>query len=160
MTSGISNVAIATWGIGKTRTGGLSPPQRRKATHMKKLMAICLALTAVNLFSPAAVTAAEKDSAQAEKTEAKEKFRPFRGTIKSVDATAKSITLEGEKAQTFAVASDAKLTKEGKPATFADLAIGDAVGGRAKETGEGKWTAVTINAGKKAEKAPEEKEKK
>ena len=126
---------------------------------MKMVLALCFALTAVNLFSPA-LAAADKNNAQAEKSEAKEKFRPFRGTIKSVDAAAKSITLDGEKAQTFAVASDAKLTKEGKPATFADLAVGDAVGGRAKEAGEGKWTAVTINAGKPAAKAPEEKEKK
>lgn len=126
---------------------------------MKKMLALCLALTAVTLISPA-VPAAEKKDAQAEKSDAKEKFRPFRGTIKSVDAAGKSITLDGEKAQTFAVASDAKVTKEGKPATFADLAIGDAVGGRAKETAEGKWTAVTINAGKKATKAPEDKEKK
>ena len=125
---------------------------------MKKIIALCLALTAVIAFSPSVVSA--DNNAQTEKADSKEKFRPFRGTIKSVDATAKSITLDGEKAQTFAVASDAKLTKEGKPATFADLAIGDAVGGRAKETGEGKWTAVTINAGKKAAKAPEEKEKK
>lgn len=126
---------------------------------MKKVIALCLALTVVTLFGPAVISA-DNDSAQAEKTESKEKFRPFRGTIKSVDANAKSITLAGEKAQTFAIASDTKLTKDGKPVTFAELAVGDTVGGRAKETGQGQWTAVTINAGKRAAKAPEEKEKK
>jgi hypothetical protein len=126
---------------------------------MKNIIALCLALTLVTLFGPAAISA-DKDSAQAEKTESKEKFRPFRGTIKSVDANARSITLVGEKAQTFAVAADAKVTKDGKPAAFDQLAIGDTVGGRAKETGQGQWTAVTVNAGKRAAKAPEEKEEK
>ncbi len=120
------------------------------------LLILIAVLTAV-INTP--LVAADK-AAPEEKSEAKEKFRPFRGTIKSVDAGARSITLDGEKAQTFAIASDAKLTKEGKPATIADLSVGDAVGGRAKESGEGKWTAVTINAGKRAPKSPEEKEKK
>ena len=88
-----------------------------------------------------------------------EHFRPFRGTIKSVDKGAKTITLEGEKAQTFAIASDTKINKDGKPAALVDLVVGEAVGGRARETEDGKWTAVTINAGKRPSAKPPEKEK-
>jgi len=125
---------------------------------MNKYILLIL-IAVITTVTSAPLLGADKP-ASGEKAETKEKFRPFRGTIKSVDAGARSITLDGEKAQTFAIASDAKLTKEGKPATIADLAVGDAVGGRAKDSGEGKWTAVTINAGKRAEKTPGEKEKK
>ena len=113
-----------------------------------------LFITAVFVASLSA-SAADKDK-PAEKNE---HFRPFRGTIKSVDNGARTITLDGEKAQTFAIASDTKINKDGKPAAFADLVAGEAVGGRAKETADGKWTAVTINAGKRPSSKPPEKEK-
>ena len=103
------------------------------------------------------VMAADKPAEK--KAGADEHFRPFRGTIKSVDKGARTITLEGEKAQTFAVAAETKISKDGKPAAFADLAVGEAVGGRAKETADGKWTVVTLNAGKKPSAKPAEKEK-
>jgi len=125
---------------------------------MKKLT-LLIVIAVITTFINVSSQAADKP-APAEKGEAKEKFRPFRGTIKSIDTGGRIITLDGEKAQTFAIAADAKLTKDGKPASVGDLAVGDIVGGRAKESGEGKWTAVTVNAGKRGDKAPADKESK
>jgi len=88
----------------------------------------------------------------------KAKYRPFNGKIKAVDAA--SITLEGEKAQTFQVTSVTKIQKDKKPATAADLKVGDYVGGRAREMADGKWEAVTLNVGVKAVGKPAEKPKK
>jgi uncharacterized lipoprotein NlpE involved in copper resistance len=104
------------------------------------------------------VTAADKPADKKAATD--EHFRPFRGTIKSVDKGGRTITLEGEKAQTFAIVPETKISKDGKPAAFADLVAGEMVGGRAKESADGKWTAVTVNAGKRPAAQPAEKEKK
>ena len=100
------------------------------------------------------------DKAAEGKKEAKSKFRPFNGTIKSVDKTAKTITLEGEKAQAFQITSETKIVKDGKPAILDELSAGDKIGGRARETSDGKWEALTINAGKKAVKSAGREEKK
>lgn len=133
---------------------------------MKKLLIaiVCAGvLLGTNLNLLAADKPAEKKPAV--KKEQAAKTRPFNGVIKAVDQSAKTITLEGEKAQTFSVTSETKIMKAGKPATLADLAVGDKVGGRAKETADGKWEALTINAGTKAVKSegtkpkPEEKKK-
>lgn len=90
----------------------------------------------------------------------KPKFRPFNGKIKAVDKTAKTITLEGEKAQVFQVTSETKISKDKKPATLEDVAVGDRVGGRAREEADGKWVALVINAGIPAAKPGKEEEKK
>jgi uncharacterized lipoprotein NlpE involved in copper resistance len=130
---------------------------------MKAITSI-VALFILTAFAPLSgfnAFAADKPGEKKEnKAEAREKFRPFRGTIKAVDNTGKTITLEGEKAQMFAITSDTKINKDGKPAAFADLTVGETVGGRAKETADGKWAAVTINAGKRASARPADKEKK
>ena len=89
--------------------------------------------------------------------EAKAKFRPFHGKIKEADKQAKSIVLEGEKAQTFQITTETRISKEGKPATFDELTAGETVGGRAQEN-DGKWDAVTINIGKPPVKAPKTKQ--
>ena len=123
---------------------------------IKQWSALFITAVFASVATPS-VTAADKPADK--KPAADEHFRPFRGTIKAVDPGAKTITLEGEKAQTFAIASETKVSKDGKPAAFADLVAGESVGGRARETADGKWTAVTVNAGKKPSAKPPEKEK-
>lgn len=115
---------------------------------MKRLLTVATLASAICLSSIIAQAADEKP-----------KFRPFNGKIKAVDKTAKTITLEGEKAQVFQIISETKITKDKKPATLDDLAVGDRVGGRAREEAEGKWAALVINAGIPAAK-PKEEEKK
>ncbi len=122
---------------------------------MKKLL-IALVLTVVIGGVIPNCPAADKpgDKPGEAKKDAKPKFRPFNGKVKAVDKTAKTITLEGEKAQTFHVTAETKINKEGKPATLNDVAAGEQVGGRAREGAEGKWDAVTVNVGKPAVKPP------
>jgi hypothetical protein len=127
---------------------------------MKGILTLLLVAVITALFNINAISADKPADKKTEKADTQEKFRPFRGTIKSVDKVARTITLEGESAQKFAITSDTKINKDGKPAAFADIVVGDSVGGRAKETGEGKWTAMTINAGKRPVAKPEDKVKK
>jgi Cu/Ag efflux protein CusF len=127
---------------------------------MKTFLTLCLVAAFTALSSLQATPADPPAEKKPEKSAPPQKFRPFNGTIKSIDATARTITLKGEKAQTFAVTSETKINKDGKPVAFEDLAVEDKVGGRAKETAEGNWTALTINAGKRPAAKPEDKGKK
>ena len=125
---------------------------------MKKTLVpfvLALALLTPTLSSRAADQPVEK--AAEGKKDAKAKFRPFHGKIKEADKQAKSIVLEGEKAQTFQITTETRISKEGKPATFDELTAGETVGGRAQEN-DGKWDAVTINIGKPPVKAPKTKQ--
>ncbi len=121
---------------------------------MKTILIVSLALSL--LFGATAniraADAPQKAPAAAEKAK-KVKYRPFRGTIKSIETQAKTITLEGAKAQQFQIISETKLNKDGKPITFDQLAKGDRLGGRAREAANGKWDAVTINVRTAAEKS-------
>lgn len=92
-------------------------------------------------------------AAAAAKKQDKAKYRPFRGTIKAMDKAAKTITLEGEKAQQFVVNADTQIKKEGKAAALDNLAVGDRLGGRARENAAGQWEALTINVGAPVAKA-------
>jgi len=69
----------------------------------------------------------------------------FRGSVSAVDAKAMTLTVAK---RTFEVTSDTKITKDGKPAILSDIAVGDKVGGAYKKTDD-KFTATTINVGKK-----------
>ena len=86
------------------------------------------------------------------KTEKKAKYRPFNGTVKAVNLQAKTIKLQGDKAQEFAIGTETVIKKDGQPATLDNIAVGDKVGGRARETSDGKWEAVSIKFGTKAVK--------
>jgi hypothetical protein len=127
---------------------------------MKSILTLLIVAVFTALFNINAISADKPADKKTEKADPQEKFRPFHGTIKSVDKVAMTITLEGQSAQKFAITSETKINKDGKPVAFADLVVGDTVGGRARETGEGKWTAMTLNAGKRPAAKSVEKEKK
>ena len=116
---------------------------------MKTFLAVLPLVTAL-CFSAVLAQAADE----------KPKFRPFNGKIKAVDKAGKTITLEGEKAQVFQITSETKITKDKKPATLEEMTVGDRVGGRAREEGEGKWVALVLNAGLPAAKPAKDEEKK
>lgn len=69
---------------------------------------------------------------------------PFRGKVKSIDNTAMTITVE---TRTFQITSQTIITKDGKPATFSDAAVGDNVQGSVKRENNGKYTALKLNFG-------------
>jgi hypothetical protein len=77
------------------------------------------------------------------------KTRPFRGTIKAINKTAQTIVLKGEKAQTFKILPETKIRRDGKPIGFGDIALGDTLGGFARQAPAGHWEALTLNFGSK-----------
>ncbi len=129
---------------------------------MKRLFAGFL-LGAYLMNIDASVCAAEKPkdkSADAAKVE-KKKQVPFRGKVSTVDKVAKAIALEGkEKQRVFQITSETKITRDGKPAVFDDVAAGESVGGLARENAAGKMEVVTLNVGAKPGKAKSDEAKK
>lgn len=71
---------------------------------------------------------------------------PFHGTINALDANAMTLTV-GK--LTIQVTSETKITKDGKPATLADGAVGEPVSGYYKKDADGKLNAMTIHFGGK-----------
>ncbi len=133
-------------------------------THMKAPAVYLAALIAGALFIAAPFQAAAqegkgKEKAKEEKT--KRDTYPYQGKVKSTDKTAMTITLEGkEKERVIGVTSETRITKEGKPATFGDIATGENVRGQVKKTPEGKESAVSVFLGPVPEKKGGDKKKK
>ena len=71
---------------------------------------------------------------------------PFRGKLKALDNTAKTITVGTLNIQ---ITSETKISKMGKPATLADGAEGDEVGGSYQKNADGKLSAVSLRFGPK-----------
>lgn len=90
--------------------------------------------------------------AEKEKPKEKEKYRPFNGTVKAVNKETKTLTLTGGKAQEFQLTADTVVKKGGQPASWETIEAGTKIGGRARETADGKWVAVTITIGTKPPK--------
>lgn len=131
-----------------------------------KVPAVYLAaLIAGALFVSAPFQAVAQDGKEKPKTEGKEKPKrdtyPYQGKVKSSDKTAMTITLEGkEKERVIGVTSETRITNQGKPATFADVAAGEIVRGQVKKTPEGKENAVSVFIGPAPEKKGGDKKKK
>ena len=120
---------------------------------------IILAIATVNTSMP--VYAADKPTEKVtEVPKKKVKGMPFNGKVSGVDKPSKSITLEGkEKARTFQITSETKISKDKKPATLEEVIVGDNVGGYARENAEGKLEVVTLNLKPAAPKAKEGEKK-
>jgi hypothetical protein len=104
--------------------------------------------------------AKEKGKAKAEgKEKAKADRYPFTGKVKAADKNAMTVTLEGKtKERVIAVTSETKITKDGKPATFGDIAAGETIRGTVKKDAEGKEHAASVLIGAAPAKKSEKKE--
>jgi hypothetical protein len=96
---------------------------------MKKSLLLIVLLTLVAFVSGAIAATPAKEAAKpapaAPATTAPAKLEKFSGTIKSVDAMAKSIVVaKGKVEKTFAVDESAKITKGKTDLTFVDLKAG------------------------------------
>ena len=112
---------------------------------MKRLATLCIIAAFTSLCIPN-VTAADKP-APAEKGEKKApKHIPFHGKVASVNQSAKTIKV-GERS--FQVVAATKITKAGKPATFADIKADEEVGGSYHETDGGKLELMSLRVGPK-----------
>jgi len=74
----------------------------------------------------------------------------FTGKIASVDAQAKSFSLERTASDPAASAptlvnAQTTITKDKKAATFDDLAVGQAVTGAKHQDADGRWVATAVN---------------
>lgn len=116
---------------------------------MKKHIALIAIAAAALIAAPATIHA--QDAAKPEAATpapAKKKAAAVHGAVTAVDATAMTVTV-GTK--TYTATSDTKITKDGQPATFADITVGETVGITSKK-GEGdklNATAIRIGAAKK-----------
>lgn len=119
---------------------------------MKKNIAL-FALAAAALMAAPSLTRAQDTSTNAPSAAApaaKKHGLPFHGKVAAVDTTAMTVTIG---TRTFNVTSDTKIMKEGKPATLADVTVGENISGFAKKDDAGKLNATVIHIGKKAKKA-------
>lgn len=109
-------------------------------------------LAAVALVATGTTQAADtKPAAAPEKgKDAPARPYPFNGKVDKMDATAKSFTITGkEKTRTFLTTEMTKYTKAGQPGAFADLKVGEEVGGLVKKNKEGKEEVVSMRIGAK-----------
>ena len=93
---------------------------------------------------------------QTTKAEKKPAAGPFHGKLLGLDKNAKTIMV-GKR--TFQITSETKIKKAGKPATLADGVLGEPVSGYVKPAAEGKWIAVSVNFGPKAQEGSAEPKK-
>ena len=114
---------------------------------MKKNTLLYAIAIAALLTTPAVVRAqdAASTNAPAATAPAKKHGMQFKGKIVAIDATAMTLTV-GTK--TFNITSTTKITKDGKPATLADFAVGDPVSGNYKKNGD-KLDATALHDHKK-----------
>jgi pyruvate dehydrogenase E2 component (dihydrolipoamide acetyltransferase) len=100
--------------------------------------------------APAPVPAAADKKADAAPTG---KPFPYVGKVTKVDAAAKTFSLNGKSGdRVFVIDDSTKITKDGKPATLADLSVGEEVRGQVMKAGETQ-TAKSVLIGAKPKPA-------
>ena len=103
------------------------------------------------VVTPAAPAAPTAPAAPAVPEKPKREDFPFHGKVASVDKAASTVTLEGkDHTRVLQVAATTKITKDGKPATLADVTVGEKVTGSCKKTADGKEEALSLYIGGKA----------
>lgn len=111
-------------------------------------------------------TTAEKTTTADKTTTAKVRAIPFKGTISTVEHTAKTFTIAGkEKSRIFKITDATVITKGGAPATMTDLAVNEQVRGSYVKAADGSLEAKTVKVGpmtdaEKAETKPSKKKSK
>ena len=110
------------------------------------LLATAVAAMSISLTAHAADSAAPAPAKKQAGGKAKPASTPMKGKIDSVDAAAMTITVG---TRTFVVTSTTKLTKDGKPAVFADAKAGEEVGGAYKTGADGKLELTSLRIGQK-----------
>jgi len=118
---------------------------------MKKQIALFAIIAAALVAAPAVLRAEDKPAApeagqSAEHAPKKKGVVPFHGKVAAVDTTAATVTVGKT---TVNITSETKITKDGKPATLADITVGEKIGGAYKKDEAGKMNAVSIRIGEK-----------
>ena len=105
-----------------------------------------LALVAVTLLAAPAMTRADiaTNNPVAQTPAPKKHGLPFHGKVASVDATAMTFSVG---TLTIGITSTTKITKDGKPAVFADVTAGENVSGAYKKDDSGRLNATSVKIG-------------
>jgi hypothetical protein len=76
---------------------------------------------------------------------------PFHGKVASVDTAAMTFTVG---TMTIGITSTTKITKDGQPAVFSDITMGEMVRGSYKKDDDGKMNATSVKIGEMKKAAP------
>lgn len=122
---------------------------------MKKIALFTL-IAAALITTTVGVSAQDAKPEKAEKPAAGAASRnprglPLRGKVAAVDAAAATVTVGKT---TVIITSETKIMKQGKPATIADITVGENITGQYKKDEAGKNHATVIHIGGKGEKPP------
>ncbi len=123
---------------------------------MKKLIALYAIIGTALIAAPAAVHA-QNNSAQTPSGETvtpkpKKHSLPFHGKVAAVDTAARTVTVG---TLVINVTAHTKITKDGHPATLADIAVGEKISGSYIKDEAGKLHAMVIHMGEKKKKKTE-----
>lgn len=115
---------------------------------MKKQIAkiTLFGLVAAALVAVPAASRAEDSTNAPAAAPANKHGTPFHGKVTDVDTNAMTLTV---KSLTINITSETKITKDNKPATLSDIAVGDTVRGAYKTDDAGKLNATVIRDGLK-----------
>ena len=118
---------------------------KNQITKLTKITCFTL-IAAALIAAPAVSRAGDSTNAPAAQAPATKKPHPlpYRGKVAAVDANAMTFTIG---TRTFDIASTTKITKDGKPAVFSDITVGEYVTGSYKKGGDGKLTASSVKIG-------------
>ncbi|HEY2081857.1 MAG TPA: DUF5666 domain-containing protein [Verrucomicrobiae bacterium] len=103
-------------------------------------------LAMVMTATPVALRAQDTNAPAAAPKKPLHRFLPFHGQVKSVDNSAKTISVG---TLTIQITSETKIMKAGKPATFQDVAVGDNVAGSYRKDAAGEMSAISLHVGPK-----------
>jgi hypothetical protein len=115
--------------------------------HLLKLGVVAL-FTALVAAAPVQVLAQAKAADENKERKREVQSLPFNGKLKSVDESAKTLTIAN---RTFQTTSETKFIKDGKPATLEDGVVGEIVGGAYRKADDGKLVATSVRFGAKPE---------
>lgn len=110
------------------------------------LITVGLALCAPLALNAQTNTMTTSSSTMSTTTSTKMKKTEYHGMVKSVDTAANTITVSNKKGDmTLTVAPTTKITQDKKPATLADITMGEKVTGSYMKDASGTMTACKIN---------------
>jgi hypothetical protein len=139
----LSDELLNNWKLNKTMNNKLA----KITLKLTFLACIAAALVAV----PAVSRADDSTNAAAATPAPKKHSLPFKGKVASVDPAAMTFTVG---TMTIGITSTTKITKDGQPAVFSDITMGETVRGAYKKDDAGKLTASLVRIGEMKKAAP------
>jgi predicted HNH restriction endonuclease len=158
---GVTQAVIRSRGL---RRGFKKQPNNPMKNKSVIISSVCVALA---FCLPLSVSAKEKKTeaspaataSPSETAAASTKAQGFRGTITTVDQSAKTFTLSGKMARVIKVTDKTEITKDGNPATMSDIAENEKVSGSYWKHADGTLEGKKVTLGAKAEKTKKESKK-